>query len=345
VDVWNLLESRWPFTKELAEIPEINNRFGLTRENAFSPDLRPVFFVGDLSTRPEVLLVGMKPGLNGDSNAAFQHERRAIGGDFASYKTSRISYFGSDSLNRRHYWPAAKAAASVLGEPFPDSPGPYLAGHAIQAELLPFFAPSAGLSDQAFIEVCRTSAGGDLARLVREALLTMLPWKAVIVRYAQTFRVFCELHGARLESSTRAVLQVHAREIPVYALTGRYVADSDILRMTGAPAEPGPHVREGKTPGDWRAGDPGEAFAELREYVITLGTDVTPLPRRTNGSFVFKRRRNFATLIPSSAGLRMDIYTGTSWHNGVRVVPGIGMDAAKRLVDEAYRLAGPTTTS
>jgi hypothetical protein len=340
MDVWNLLESRWPFTKELSEVKEINSRFSLTEENAFSVDLRPVFFVGDLSAGPGVLLVGMKPGLNSDSNTAFQHERRAIGGDFAAYKTSRISYFDSDSLNRRHYWPAAKAVASILGEPFPDSPGPYLAKHAVQAELLPFFAPSAGLSDEAFIEICRTSAGGDLARLVREALLTMLPWKAVIVRYAQTFRVFCELHAARLASPTCAVLQVHGREIPVYALTGRYVADADILRMTGAPAAPSQHARGREAPGDWRAGNPDEAFAELREYVTTRGTDVTPLPQRKNGSFVFKRRRNFATLVPSRAGLRMDIYTGAGWRDGVGVVPGIGMDAAKKLVDEAYRLAG-----
>jgi hypothetical protein len=340
VDIWNLLESKWPFTKELAEVEEINSRLSLTKETAFSLDLRPVFFVGDLAASPEILLVGMKPGLNRDSNAAFQHERRAISGDFASYRTSRISYFDSDSLNRRHYWPAAKAVASVLGEPFPDSPGAYLARHAVQAELLPFFAPSAGLSDQAFIEVCRTSAGGNLARLVREALLTMLPWRAVIVRYAQTFRVFCELHGATLESSTRAVLQVDGRDIPVYALKGRYVGDSDILGMTGAPAGPSPRVRLRETHRDLPAGDPGEAVTELREYVVGRGTDVTPLPQRTNGSFVFKRRRNFVTLIPSRVGLRMDIYTGVGWRNGVRVVPGIGMDAAKKLVDEAYRLAG-----
>lgn len=162
MDSWRMLEERFPFQDLLDEVPALNARFGLRGDVAFSPDLRPVFFVGDLESEPDVLVIGLKPGLNADSNSAFQRERGALQGTFAEYRSSRVEYFLSDALNQNHYRPTAKAVAELLDEPFPAATGPYLHAHALQAELLPFFAPHAGLDAHGFASLRADSKGGSL---------------------------------------------------------------------------------------------------------------------------------------------------------------------------------------
>ena len=338
LDIWKLLEERWPFEAELAEVGGINRRFGLSQENGFSDQLRPVFFVGNLQADPEILVVGMKPGLNSSGNTAFENERQALSHDFARYKSSRIQYFDSPALNRRHYWPTAKAAATLLGQPFPEDPGRYLAQHALQVELLPFFQPHAVLGDADFARVRRESKGGRLAHQVLAALIADHPWRAIVVRYAQTLRVFRSLYPVR-ETSAGHELTIGVRQIPVFRLAGRYISDADVLLLAAGTRAPMLRKRRAAIP-PLDGTEISEATDDLRDHIRALGADVVPLPRRTNGSFVFRRRRNFVTLAASRTTLRIDVFTESGWQNGVKVLPGVGIDEAKRLIDSAYTFAG-----
>ncbi len=337
MDIWNLLEQRWPFTAELAEVGDINRRFGLTERNGFSGELRPVFLVGNLGINPEILIIGMKPGLNSAGNAAFDEEKRAINQDFARYKSSRTHYFDSSALNRRHYWPAAKAVATLLGQPFPEDPGRFLSQNAVQVELVPFFQPQAVLSDADLARVRGESTGGQLASEVLDAVLAQGNWRAIIVRYAQTFRVFKTLYPVN-ESASGYELPVGDRQIPVFELAGRYISDSQVLALTGE--RPAPRIAQrSRTRSINAEADIDEAMNELRTHIHALGSDVTPLPQRANGSFVFRRRRNFVTLVPARSSLRIDVFTQSGWRDGVSVLPGVGIAEAKQLMEEAYALA------
>ena len=337
MNVWELLEHRWPFDDELGEIPGLNHRFGMSSAVGFSPSLRPVFFVGNLDSAADVLLVGLKPGLNSDASPAFRAEQQAISGDLATYRASRTDYFVSPAFNRRHYWPTAKAVATILGEAFPYDPGVYLSQHAIQVELLPFFQPRAVLSDSDFMRARSDSKGGVLAGEVLDTLLASRPWRAVIIRYAQAFRLFTGLYDCR-KRLNRTELVRDGRTIPVFNLAGRYVADSDVLALTSGPGATARPKR--LTDATLASEGIDTTFQQLRRHILALGEDVTPLPQRANRSFVFRRKRNFVTLIPRNSSVQIDVYTSSGWREGVRVWPGIGVDAASALIDAAYDLAG-----
>ena len=111
-------------------------------------------------------------------------------------------------------------------------------------------------------------------------------------------------------------------------------------RITGRAHHPVDSTRRQSTKpvAGLEASIPSGAFEELRAFILTLGSDVSPRPPRTNGSFVFKRRRNLVTLIPQKRGLKIDVFRGQDWQNGVSVQPGIGFAAAKKLIAEAYTL-------
>lgn len=171
-----------------------------------------------------------------------------------------------------------------------------------------------------------------------QTLLRARPWKAILIRYRLTFDVFRRVFT--LDSSgEEATLNVDGHTIPAFCLPGQYVADATVLGLRAGQALRPSSQRPSS--GRSRGPDASAAFKEIERFVLALGSDVTPLPRRANGSFVFRRRRNFVTLIPSATGLKIDVYIGGSdWHNGVRVTPGgIGVDEAKRLVRRAYELA------
>jgi hypothetical protein len=336
LDAWQLLGERFPFESELAEVPALNRRFGLTGDVAFDASLRPSFLVGDISGQPEVLLIGLKPGLSSDTNKAFQREREALIGSFEDYRASRTNYFLSSALNSNHYRPTAKAAATVRGEPFPRRLGEYLHSNSVQAELIPFFAPRAGLDAKGFRRLHETSGGGRLAAQVIDALLHERPWKAILVRYRLTFDTFCAVRGL-VSRDNRAELRTNGRAVPVVGLIGRYPSDAGILGLSGAviPAGVGSTPRGRPEP----ESDSG-SFGELREYILALGNDVGPRPQRKNGTFVFRRRRNFVTLIPQSRGLKIDVLTAQGFQDGVRVLPmGIGLSEAQRLIRRGYDLA------
>jgi hypothetical protein len=227
VDAWALLEARWPFARELAEITSINKRFRIDGDTAFDENLRPVFFVGDLAGSPDFLSIGLKLGRNLDSTAGFADEKAALAGTFDGYRRSRESYFLSPSLNTRHYWPLAKVTAALLGQSRPAALGAWLQDHVVQAELLPFFARSSGLAVDDFIEVRKTSSGGQLADQVLRVLLEARPWTAIVTRYRQTYDVFSRVADV-IEAADGPVVRLGGRDIPVVRIDGRNVSGADV---------------------------------------------------------------------------------------------------------------------
>ena len=207
-ELWFKLAS-WPFTGLREE---------LVGHHAFDINLPPVFFVGDPAGPAEFLGIGLKPGRNLDGTAGFRQEAEALLTSFATYKESRRRYFLSEGLNRRHYWPIAKQIAEQLNEPRPSNLGPFLQVHLVQAEIFPFFSHANLLRDEDWVRLRRETAGGRLAAEVLDQLLRLKPWKAIIVRYASTVRVFSRLFPSEFLDGA---LVIDGRRIPVIELTGQ----------------------------------------------------------------------------------------------------------------------------
>jgi hypothetical protein len=229
-EIWDKLTG-WPFADQRKELED---------QHAFDTNLPPVFFVGDPAGSAEFLGIGLKPGRNLDETGGFGAETAALLTSFATYQESRRAYFLSDGLNRRHYWPIAKQIAEQLSEPRPSNLGRFLQAHLVQAELFPFFSHSNLLRDEEWIRLRRETAGGRLAAEVLDHLVRLKPWKAIIVRYSVTVRVFSRLFSSELVDG---VLVVDGRRISVIALTGQSPSFPELQRAQrrGRKESPRPH--------------------------------------------------------------------------------------------------------
>ncbi|MGE0600143.1 MAG: hypothetical protein AB7J35_09240 [Dehalococcoidia bacterium] len=202
--------ARWPFLAMRREIARLSL--------GFDADLPPVFFAGDPWGSAEFLVIGLKPGRNQDDTSGFAAEKANLTTNAELYRETRLQYFLSDGLNRRHYWPIAKQVATLIGEHRPTDLGTFLHRHIVQVEMFPFFAHSNSLQIDDWLRLRAETEAGRTAAIVLDQILRAKPWKAVIVRYAATVRLFKKCYS---QFSANNRLTVHGRSIPLIPLEGQ----------------------------------------------------------------------------------------------------------------------------